>query len=80
MAVGIAYFKDGHTEEILNYNHSYGGTINFVTESGSYWYEETIIQINGGYSAVRDRFYKGDPYNKSDSAVVIADIRRIALI
>ena len=37
--VGIAYFKDGHTEEITSWTQLIDG-IDFETMSGEYWYEE----------------------------------------
>lgn len=37
--VGIVFFKDGHTEEVISYVHLLDGT-EFETASGEYWYEQ----------------------------------------
>ena len=73
---GIAYFEDGHAEDILDCRtESFGGfrCTAFRTESGTYCYEEFIHKISDTYSAKRGKFYKAG----CDEPV---DIKRIILV
>lgn len=62
MAKGIAYFKDGHEEEILHsivYSKSGLTHIDFMTPSGAYVYEEFILE--GPVNHIEHRFYTDLP-------------------
>lgn len=81
MAVGIAYFEDGHTEEINYYRGPIGDSINFHTSSGWYRYVEYIHELESGYLVKRHAFYElatdGECWVIGEKAT---DIDRIELI
>ena len=58
MVVGIAYFKDGHTEEITYYKSLTNDGVIFHTSSGWYKYFEYIHELEIGYLIKRHAFYE----------------------
>lgn len=78
-AKGIAYFNDGHTEAITDFK-KYGmhGLVEFYTHSGRYFYEEEVHEVNGNYLAIRQEFYKINPY--AQESKIAAPIHRIVLL
>lgn len=76
MPKGIAYFKDGHAEEIIDYRtFGLSGFAGFTTSSGTYYYEENVHKISDGYFAKRHKFSKaGRPIDED------AGIDKIVLI
>ena len=47
--LGVIYFTDGHTEEILDYEEHCTGDITFKSESGVYNYLEYIVMCEDPY-------------------------------
>ncbi len=78
--IGTAYFKDGHTEEILMYDNGHDGIRTyFETESG--WYKRHLTsnpEANGEYI-----YSKFTPLKRTACAhgiwCVVHDIERIEL-
>lgn len=67
---GIAYFKDGHAEEIISCkNYGMGGFISFQTISGTYYYEEIVHKISDDYFAKRHVFSKAGSIIGKDTGI-----------
>ena len=62
--LGMIYFADGHTEEILDYEENCTGDITFESESGMYNYWEYIVMCEDPYFNYKDhKFSKWHGYD-----------------